>query len=167
MFPAIPGHCSAPLPSTHKQSKSIIDEALPPLSSAVPCCQSVGRPWSKGSYKQPPFHYSYGCFNEEVDLTLFTLCPCKQPRLLPHHSHFNLFLFPTVVCWSSFLLSLIIQPASLSLHPLTITFFTSFKGCEGIPASKVVLSRQCSTGIWLSFLGRERLGLRDLAFVCG
>lgn len=154
MFPPIPGHCYASLPQTHKQNKSIMDEAFPLLSSAVLCCQSVGRPWSERSYKQPLFHYSYRCYNEEVDLTVFTHQPCKQPRLLPHHFHFNLLLFLTVVYWSSFFLYwLIIQPASLTLHPLTITFSTSFEGSEGNPPAKVVFSGQCSTGIWLFWAG--------------
>lgn len=80
------------------------------------------------------------------------------------YCHFNLLVFLTVVCWSSlFLCWLIRQPASLTLHLLTITAFTSFQGCEGIPAAKVVCSRQCSTGIWLSFLGRGRFGTERLS----
>lgn len=147
MFQPIPGHCYAPLPSTHKQNESIMDEAFSLLSPR--CCQSVGRPRSECSYKQPLFHYSYRCFNEEVDLTLFTHRPCKQPRILPH-----LLLFLTVVCLSSFFL--IIQPAFFN-SPSPQYLFTTFDSCEGIPAARVVFSGQCSTGIWLSCFG-----LRDL-----
>lgn len=57
-----------------------MDEAFSLFSSAVPSCQSVGRPWSERPYKQPLFHYSYRCFNEEVDLTLLAHQLCKQPR---------------------------------------------------------------------------------------
>lgn len=110
MFPPIPGHCYAPLPSAHKQNKSIMNEAFPLFSSAVPLCQSVGRPWSERPYKQPLFHYSYRCFNEEVDLTLLAQQPCKQPRYChttltfagPAHSPRPPFL--TVVCRMAFFL---------------------------------------------------------------
>lgn len=153
----------SPAAITRKQSKSIMDEAFPLLFSAVPCCQSVGRPWSERPYKQPLFHYSYRCFKEGVALALFTPCPCKQPWLLPRHSHFLPFV--TVVCWSaSFLLhtASFFNPPSPHYH-----FLYSIQGLEGIPAAKVVFSRQCSTGIWLSLLGRGRLGLRDLAAASG
>lgn len=117
MFPAIPGHCYAPLPSTHKQNRSIMDEAFLLFSSAVPSCQSVGRPWSARPYKQPLFHYSYRCFNEEVDLTLLAHQPCKQPR----YCHTTLILIVPPLAPSSFshcsVLDLFLSLLSSSYNP--------------------------------------------------
>lgn len=75
---------------------------------------------------------------------------CHTTRIL------TLFLFLSQCSVLAFLSLLAHHTTCLSISSSTpnhlFLLFTSFKGWEGIPAAKVVFSRQCSTGIWLIFL---------------
>lgn len=57
-----PGHRSAPLPSTHKQNNSIMDEALSFLVLGRTVPSVCGETRSECSYKQLLIHYSFRCF---------------------------------------------------------------------------------------------------------
>lgn len=118
---------------------------------AVPCCGSVGRPGASALTSSSWSIIHSGVSKPEEDLTLFTPCSCKQAWLRPLSASF-------CRVWEIF--SFFIQPTcSAPRSPLAVTLHS---GLRGNPCSRWV---EQAVQYWLmaEFLGRVRLGLRDLA----